>query len=428
MAIKETNLKVVILVSVSELPNKSAMRNKKMNKEQFLHYFQHIPVSINNLYGDPFFSLQRNNTFAKLNSLESTNHKGIVSIITKSELTESDILEIKSKNLKTIILVSVSGLPNKKIQGTAYELTTGNRYNTLALCCKHSLPALAYVRPFVPPFNTSRETIHRMLAKIATTGIKNVIVSGLRGDDEILAKSGLTKSEYDKWSWRVKKIPKDIRAIIDQESTSMGLRLFERTSCGVCYVLSENHSYNPYYSAPQLCKCDQCPLKSTCFAKRDSFIPTDTDLELCEALGYDAEKLVVPHGEMCKTEPSKRTECMSCCTSCFMLNRSGIRIKGEDLKLGDVGLLRLLTHKLVYAKDVYDTGRIDIGNPQVNPNWYILNSWWSFSREISQCYGCSYCVVKHYNNEPAEYGGNPVLEAEKYWDERYSETYLPCTV
>lgn len=111
-----------------------------------------------------------------------------------------------------------------------------------------------------------------------------------------------------------------------------------------------------------------------------------------------------------------------------MLNRSGIRIKGEDLKLGDVGLLRLLTHKLVYAKDVYDTGRIDIGNPQVNPNWYILNSWWSFSREISQCYGCSYCVVKHYNNEPAEYGGNPVLEAEKYWNAKYNKTYLPCAM
>lgn len=208
-----------------------------MNKEQFLHYFQYIPVSINNLYGDPFFPLQRANTLVKLSSLRATNHKGIVSIITKSELTEADVLAIKETNLKVVILVSVSELPNKKQEDTAYELTTGNRYNTLALCYKHSLPALAYVRPFVPPFNTSRETIHRILAKIATTGIKNVIVSGLRGDDTILAKTGLTKSEYDKWSWRVKKIPKDIRAIIDQESASMGLRLFERTSCGVCYVL-----------------------------------------------------------------------------------------------------------------------------------------------------------------------------------------------
>lgn len=211
-----------------------------MNKEQFLHYFQHLPVSINNLYGDPFFPLQRDNTLVKLSSLRATNHKGIVSIITKSELTEADILAIKETNLKVVILVSISELPNKKQEGTAYELTTGNRYNTLVLCCKHNLPALAYVRPFVPPFNTSHETIHRIFAKIFATGIKNVIVSGLRGDDTILAKSGLTKSEYDKWSWRVKKIPKDIRAIIDQESASMGLRLFERTSCGVCYVLGEN--------------------------------------------------------------------------------------------------------------------------------------------------------------------------------------------
>ena len=49
-----------------------------MNKEQFLHYFQHLPVSINNLYGDPFFPLQRANTLAKLSSLRATDHKGIV--------------------------------------------------------------------------------------------------------------------------------------------------------------------------------------------------------------------------------------------------------------------------------------------------------------------------------------------------------------
>lgn len=92
-----------------------------MNKEQFLRFFQYIPVSINNLYGDSFFPLQRANTLAKLSSLRTTNHKGIVSIITKSELTEADVLAIKETNLKAVILVSVSELPNKKQEGTAYS-------------------------------------------------------------------------------------------------------------------------------------------------------------------------------------------------------------------------------------------------------------------------------------------------------------------
>ena len=92
-----------------------------MNKEQFLHYFQYIPVSINNLYGDPFFPLQRANTLVKLSSLRATNHKGIVSIITKSELTEADVLAIKETNLKVVILVSVSELPNKKQEDTVYS-------------------------------------------------------------------------------------------------------------------------------------------------------------------------------------------------------------------------------------------------------------------------------------------------------------------
>ena len=40
-----------------------------MKKEKFLEYFKNVPVSVNNLYGDPFFPLQEENTFKKLDSL-----------------------------------------------------------------------------------------------------------------------------------------------------------------------------------------------------------------------------------------------------------------------------------------------------------------------------------------------------------------------
>ena len=57
-----------------------------MQRDKFIGYFQNIPVSINNLYGDPFFCNQVENTFEKLDKLRESKHTGIVSIITKSEI------------------------------------------------------------------------------------------------------------------------------------------------------------------------------------------------------------------------------------------------------------------------------------------------------------------------------------------------------
>ena len=53
-----------------------------------MEYFLNIPVSINNLYGDPFYKDQIENTFSKLYSLHKSGHKGVVSIITKTEIDE----------------------------------------------------------------------------------------------------------------------------------------------------------------------------------------------------------------------------------------------------------------------------------------------------------------------------------------------------
>lgn len=58
-----------------------------MTNEEFINYFINLPVSINNLYGDPFFPTQTENTFSKLDELQADGHKGIVSIITKTEIT-----------------------------------------------------------------------------------------------------------------------------------------------------------------------------------------------------------------------------------------------------------------------------------------------------------------------------------------------------
>ena len=80
-----------------------------MQIDKFIRYFQNIPVSINNLYGDPFFCNQVENTFEKLDKLRESKHTGIVSIITKTEINADIALRLSeyTKDLNLVVLVSI---------------------------------------------------------------------------------------------------------------------------------------------------------------------------------------------------------------------------------------------------------------------------------------------------------------------------------
>lgn len=386
-----------------------------MKEIEFLNYFLNVPVSINNLYGDPFFSSQITNTFKKLETLKNDKHKGIVSIITKTEITENIAKKLQSyvSDLNLIILVSISELPYK------IEKIKGNRYNTLKLCNKYNIPCLAYVRPFIPNENTDENTINTIFKKIKDSGTNTVVISGLRGNDEILTNLNFNKEEFQNWSLRVKIMPPTVKKIIEKIKQEYQIQIFERTSCGVSYVLHQTHSYNPYYSSPQLAKCQNCPLKETCFDKQSTFIPSQIDMELVNLLHYNAKNVNANSFELCKVNPEKRTECVSCCTSCFKLKRNSIEIENFDnICLGDIGLLRLLLHKLVFCNNVIDNGNPTVAQPKNefirDQNLYILNSWWSYSHNIKSCYGCSYCIVPTYKNEnDNEYGNTPLFVGQQ---------------
>jgi len=62
------------------------------------------------------------------------------------------------------------------------------------------------------------------------------------------------------------------------------INIFERTACGVSYVLGYDRTYNPYYSSPQLANCFNCPMKQTCYDKQETFLPTNDDLEYIRSL------------------------------------------------------------------------------------------------------------------------------------------------
>lgn len=387
-----------------------------MNKQQFINKFLHLPYSINNLYGDPFFPTQVENTFKKLDTLVQEGHKGVVSIITKTEITEVMATRLHSyvDKLNLVVLVSCSGLPY------SIERVKGNRINTIKLCVQYSIPVLPYIRPFIPDYNTNAATIDSLFKSISEAGLDVVVISGLRGNDQVLSNLDLTTKEKQSWSARVKIIPSDMRSILTEASAKYNIHLFERTSCGVTFILGDNHSYNPYYASPQLAKCHSCPLKQTCFDVQEWYSPVKEDLDFVTSLGYTAELIDDVPCTLCKVQPEKRTECVSCCTSCFILKRPRINVLDKNLSLGDISFLRLLTGTLISCEGLVDSGESDIAIPH-NPllkglNLYFLNSWASYSRNTSSCYNCSYCIVPSYKNQQKEYGLPPREMASLIWN------------
>jgi hypothetical protein len=388
-----------------------------MDEKDFLSRFLSVPVAVNNLYGDPFFPTQTDDTFKKLEQLRASGHKGVVGIITKSELTDDQVAQIRSfmPALNIVVLVSMSGL-----DGTL-EHTTGHRENSLARCIDKGIPCIAYLRPFIPKYNTSDSSIRELFARIHSSGAKVAVLAGLRGNDEILAKSGINSGEERReWSYRVKIVPKDVRKAV--EKYKGGLLVLERTSCGIAYVLGMDHSYNPYYFSPQLARCYNCPLESTCHKKASTFVPDEKDMEFLQALGYQPKLVYKGIHEMCHVDPAKRTECVSCCTGCFITHRESIELRPDfSLNLGDISFCRhLLGGKLVHHVNTFDHEEQDIAHPK-NPFLsdfpiYMLNSWWSFSRNIRQCYNCTYCIVTAYDNADRQYGSVPLDTGMAIWD------------
>lgn len=413
---------------------------KLVSKEMFIDRFRNIPVAINNLYGDPFFgkpkegrvfSAQTRDTFEKLNCLMNSGHRGPVAIITKSEINDTiaKYLGFLSGHLNIVVLVSISDLQGKRSEDGKYlePVNMGNRYNTLKLCVENGVKCIGYVRPFIPGLNDTKESIDKMFSSILETGCKTVVISGLRGNDEIFSKTGMSEEEAKLFNFRVKKIPAYVRELINPWKEK--LNIFERTSCGVAYELKMGYSFNPYQAAPQLAGCLNCPLRSTCFDQRDSdiFKPTKEDEELVNLLGYDAKLHIYNKCEMCRVIPEKRTECRSCCTSCYQLQRNSVELTNpEKHHLGDSSLLRfLLGGKLVWGKDLHEREEIEYSPSsdlfqvdELKNKIYMVNSWWSWSKSTNKCYNCSYCLISGKYDEAmlGDFGSNPVKTAEILWE------------
>ncbi|MBU0585978.1 hypothetical protein KJ780_00545 [Candidatus Micrarchaeota archaeon] len=386
-------------------------------KEKWREILRQMPVAVNNFYGDPV--IQWKNTMEKLRDLEASRHAGPVGLIMKGKITPKkaeQLREQKDKGLNLVTLISISELP--EMEGTGSE----HRYENVRNLEAEGIPAIGYIRPIMPPFNTSEEVIGKIFTKLKEAGCKYAVTSGFRGDEALVKK--MSPDQHVQWAMRVKVMPGEVYERIKRHAEANGIQLFTRTSCAVSAATGEQSTYNPYYNSPNLVKCKEldCPLQDTCGPKSQ---PKEGSLELIKRLGFDVEFVPAQQGKKCGISGADRLKCPSCCTTCyFSTNLPHISVKG-NVNLGDLSFIRFVTGMLAMQPGRNDDGSKEVGrirfpnHPEID-DAQALNTWWPVSRNIDKCFGCSYCIVDEYYNETGsnkEVGFPPAELVDKMFPE-----------
>lgn len=374
-----------------------------------------IPVSINNFYGDP--TLQWEDTLAKLEDLVVTGHIGPVGIITKGVLNNSRckvLADYMARGLKLVVFISISELRDMEKVGAEHRYENIRRLNATGV------PAVGYVRPLTPPYNTSKQTIDYIFRRLGEVGCKAAVVAGFRGDDHLVAE--MQPAEVANWVLRVKQMTPQIWADVYAASQEFGVQLFTRTSCATDFLLGNQQTYNPYFTSPKLVKCEAvgCPLCETC--GKGKVEPRPGSLEFLRELGYEVEFVTgafeCEAKQTCSVEPHNRLNCLSCCTTCFVLrDNPHVEVSGK-VNLGDLTFIRFVTGVLASQAGCRDTGALDVGSVHF-PNFpevegiQCLNSWWPIATVGKKCFDCKYCIEKYYGQTHSAIGFSPVRLLEK---------------
>ncbi len=371
-----------------------------------------FPVAINNMYGDP--TLQWYNTVSKLAQLEKDQHLGPVTIITRGKINSSMAAELKNIKLPgLIVIVSYSNL------GPKYEpYDSSNALATISELRKAEVPFIVNIRPLLPSENGTREKLFEIFHNIATAGAKNVIISGFRGNEEMICQ--LNAQERLEWNLRVKLLNKRMNQDIADAAEKFSLIISKRVSCGVALVKNYPYPWNPYYNSPILVGCADCSNKESCEARRTSLEVSPELIEALNFFGYDVS-IEESEAELCQVTPDNRLKCPSCCTACFMTHNKKIWINNPNITLADTAFIRFLSGGVVGTqKGVIDcggnTGIAQVLSATLKHPAYLVNSWWVWATNRSKCLGCSYCITQAYDIPLGEIGFAPARLLEQIAD------------
>lgn len=198
-------------------------RNQRSSdKSKLKILLRSLPVSINNLYGDPFILAQAKNTFYKLLKLRKVKHQGPISIITKFNFNDEIIKRLSEfRDMKNLIFfysltgLNEGGVPFKqKIK--AYMRLAATMPNVVLL-----------FRPIIADKNDSPKMIQQMVG-ICRESKTNMVYTALYVKDN-------------------SKVTKDLKIGVEEriihEAAKQGIKVFSKSACATQAILDLNFCY-----------------------------------------------------------------------------------------------------------------------------------------------------------------------------------------
>jgi hypothetical protein len=176
-----------------------------------------IPVSINNILGDPFIPSQLEDTFSKLDSLKESQHMGPISIITKFPITTPLLNRLSQYSTmpNLIVFYTLTGLDEG---GTPFSQRQ-EAYRQIAATMPNTV--LLY-RPIIPNRNDTHKFIVALLEICGET-------------KTCLVYTGLYV-EHD--GIKSKHLAPDTESLILGIAESKGVSVFSKSACATSHLLA----------------------------------------------------------------------------------------------------------------------------------------------------------------------------------------------
>ena len=193
-----------------------------LDKDKLRIFLRSMPVSINNLYGDPFIPAQVEDTFYKLSELKKSEHKGPVSIITKFNFNDEIIERLSEyQNIKNLIFFySLTGFNEG---GVPFQ----QRIKVYMRLAKVMPNVVLLFRPIIAGKNDNPEIIQQMIeiCKESTTPL-------------------VYTSLYTEESGKVKKcLNTGVEELIIKEAAKQGVKVFPKSACATKYIIDLDICY-----------------------------------------------------------------------------------------------------------------------------------------------------------------------------------------
>lgn len=241
------------------------------------------PIQIFNRATDPFLPIVKDHLFRCIEDLDRRRLKNPVLIITRWHVLPKDVERLaKAQNLKITVLITWSGIDNKKIEPTSCDIAEESLRVIAAK--KSGLRSILYWRPIVAGLNDSDAHFNRAknLSKLADA----TVFTGLFYRNEIRAyfQSVGAPDLYADVARR-KILPLDVEARI---IAAFGdAPIFRKTSCGIAYAHGIP-DYNGHYGIREI--CDICPAAQLDICRKAHHVPDMANIHaLARRAGIDVE-------------------------------------------------------------------------------------------------------------------------------------------